>query len=65
MTVAEVIAIVANETGQSPAHLGPSTSFFSLGLDSLEYVSLMVELGVPREKFHQIDTIGDIAESSC
>ena len=63
-TLQRVIAIVGEETNTSTEKLNANTNFFDLGLDSLEFMSLIValrELGdIPDEKIGGINTIADV-----
>jgi acyl carrier protein len=65
MTILQrVIAIVSEETNTSIEKLNANTSFSDLGLDSLEFMALIValrEMGdIPDEKIGGLNTIADV-----
>lgn len=52
-----VIEAIARETGQVVTR---ETALDSLGLDSLEYVQLLLDLNVPVEKAADLNTVADL-----
>jgi acyl carrier protein len=57
MCVREIISV---ETGIPVKELSAITRLDSLGLDSLEFVDLMVTLGITADKMANLYTIGDV-----
>lgn len=58
MTVVDVMAIVENESGQK---VTPETPISSLGLDSLDFLALLVAVGgIPDSMVPRIDTVNDL-----
>ena len=57
MTIEEVIAGVEDETGQK---VTAKTMLDSLGMDSLDFLSLMVRFGISDNKVAGINTVNDI-----
>lgn len=67
-TLEKVIKVVAQETGREESSLNAATFLDSLGLDSLEFVNLMLAIqnsvsNVPDEKWATLNTIGGIAQA--
>jgi acyl carrier protein len=63
-----VIAIVARELGVEPQTISPHTRLDELGMDSLDFVSLLqcinVEIGeIPEDQVTNLETIEDIAKA--
>lgn len=62
----DVLAVVAEECSADLASLDDSTTFESLGVDSLEFISLMLAIGgkvgqdIPQERMPECRTIGDV-----
>jgi acyl carrier protein len=56
----DVCRVVEDETGQSVEW---DTRIDSLGLDSLDFLNLMVVCGVPDDKVAGLETVGDIADA--
>jgi acyl carrier protein len=66
--IEKVIEVVAAEVGRDPSELSAETRLDSLGMDSLEFVALMLSVAeeiapIPDEKWVRIETIGDIAQA--
>ena len=57
MTIEDVLRIVERETGQQ---VTAETRLSALALDSLEYVDLLIVLGVPVEKADTLESVGDL-----
>jgi acyl carrier protein len=57
-----VAQIIHEETGYPLAKITEETRFDELGCDSLEYVELMLTLGVPRERMADVNTVGDLCK---
>lgn len=57
MTIEEVILAVEDETGQK---VTPATELKDLGLDSLEFLDLMVRLNIPDALVPNINTVQDL-----
>lgn len=62
----QVIAIVARECGKMPEEVTPETDIESLGMDSLEFLSLLIcvrdEVGeVTDDVAAKLQTVGDLA----
>ena len=65
----KVREIIANELGLSPEIIGADTVLEELGIDSLEFVSLMQAIGkeiaeIPESKWERLRTVGDIARAT-
>lgn len=66
----KVIAIVARELGRAPEGISPFTRLDELGMDSLDFVSLILciktEIGeIPEEQITNLETVEDIAKALC
>lgn len=58
MTIEDVIQIVESETGQK---VSPDTELSTLGLDSLEFLDLLIRVGnIEDEKVPDINTVRDL-----
>lgn len=57
MTTDEVMTIVESESGQT---VNLDTDLKDLGLDSLEFLNLMVQLGIPDASVPYINTVRDL-----
>lgn len=57
MTTDEVMTIVEDETGKT---VSLDTELKDLGLDSLEFLNLMVQLGIPDASIPYINTVRDL-----
>jgi acyl carrier protein len=62
-----LIDVICRETGADPAEVNRDTTLDSLGVDSLEFLNLMlaikVEIGeIPQDEFGRLNTVGDIAD---
>lgn len=57
MTIEKVIAVVEEQTGQK---VNAETELSDLGLDSLEFLSLLVEIGIPDAVAPRIHTVNDL-----
>ena len=56
----DILKLVSEETGYPLEKITAATLVEDLGLDSLGFTALMVDLDVPRDKFGIIVTVGDI-----
>jgi len=63
MTADEIIAIVEDETGLRGITL--DSTMDSLGVQSLEFLELLLRCNVPNEKATNINTVGDIVRAVC
>jgi acyl carrier protein len=64
----KVLAIVAQETGADPETLQDGTEIDSLGMDSLEFIHLMLEIrdqlaDIPDSALPAIVTVGDLVRA--
>jgi acyl carrier protein len=63
----QVRKIIAEETGSNESWITESTTLDSLGVDSLEFVSLMQAIGaiksIPESRYYALNTVGDILEA--
>jgi acyl carrier protein len=57
MTIEQVVGIVEEQTGQK---VSSDTELSELGLDSLEFLSLLVEIGIPDAVAPRIHTVNDL-----
>lgn len=57
MTTDEVMTIVESESGQT---VNLDTDLKDLGLDSLEFLNLMVQLGIPDASVPYINTVREL-----
>ncbi len=57
MTIDEVVAIVREETGHE---VSPETCLDKLDMDSLDFLELLVHVGVPNEVVPRINTVNDL-----
>jgi acyl carrier protein len=62
MIVPDIITFVECESGKLVTR---ETRLDSLGLDSLEFLNLMLLCGVPDEKVAALETVGDICDAVC
>ena len=65
-TTVLLIELIAEETGRP--HVEYTTKLEDLGIDSLDFVDLMMCIEqkfkkIPKEKWGQLDTVGDIARA--
>jgi acyl carrier protein len=58
MTIEQAIAVVEEHSGQK---VTAETKISDLGFDSLDFLDLMVALGIPDERVPHIDTVQDLA----
>jgi acyl carrier protein len=58
----DVCAVIEQETGQ---RVTPETRLDAMGLDSLDFLNLMVACSVPDEKVADLNTVGDIIHAVC
>jgi acyl carrier protein len=58
MTIERAIEVVEEHTGQK---VTAETPLKDLGLDSLEFLELMVALSIPDERVPYINTVQDLA----
>jgi acyl carrier protein len=66
MTQEEIIKIIREEMDLGPeVSVTPDTTLESLGVDSAEFVDIVVKCGVPEEKEVGIETVGDIVKAVC
>jgi acyl carrier protein len=64
----KVISIVSTESDIPAANISEFTKLESLGLDSLEFVGLMLAIrselvDIPEEKWVNLETVGDIVRA--
>lgn len=64
--ISRLLAVICRETGANPEEIDESTTLESLGVDSLEFLNLMIaiksEIGeIPQDEYGSLNTIGDIA----
>ena len=57
MTIEDVILAVEDQTGQK---VTPETQLGDLGLDSLEFLDLLVRVGIPDAMAPRLHTVKDI-----
>lgn len=57
MTIVDVMDIVRDETGKDVI---PETELNALGLDSLEFLELMVRLDIPDAAVPHMNTVADL-----
>lgn len=62
-----LLAVICRETGFSPEEISRETTLEALGIDSLEFLNLMLairaEVGeIPQDEYGRINTVGDIAD---
>lgn len=58
MTIEEVMAVVKDHTGQD---VTPETEISSLGMDSLDFLDLLVRIGnVPDQLVPHLNTVNDL-----
>lgn len=61
MTVQEIIETIERETGQK---VTTATPIEDLAVDSLEFLDLLLQIGVPSDRLGSIVTVGDLAVES-
>jgi acyl carrier protein len=57
MTIEEVMVAVQEETGEA---VTPETKLSILGMDSLEFLDLLVRLSIPDSLVPSLDTVRDL-----
>jgi len=68
MVLNKVTEIIATATGRSPEEITPDTELSSLGLGSLDTITLLFEMEeafditIPNEVIPEISTVNDIIE---
>lgn len=62
MSKDEVLAVIEKETGHPVTE---ETSVSDLDCDSLEFMNLLVQLGIPDAAIDQLKTVGDIAAKAA
>lgn len=53
----DVCAVIEQETGES---VTPTTPLDQLNVDSLEFLELLVVLGIPSDDIGSFETVGDL-----
>jgi len=62
MTIEQVIQVVEDETGQK---VTGASELKDLGMDSLEFLELIVKLNIPDAAVPAINTVQDLQEATC
>ena len=62
-----LLAVICRETGATLGEISRETTLDALGIDSLEFLNLMLaikaEVGeIPQDEYGRINTVGDIAD---
>lgn len=57
----DVCAVIEDETGES---VTPTTPLDQLNIDSLEFLQLLVVLGIPSDDIASFETVGDLIKAA-